>query len=331
MPAADITPQAAGSVPQKAVPALGHSDLKILAIVTATLWIITLAWQGVDLEAWFTSNIKSEQDAWVFGLVLAPFYFSLKGAAASWGATLGIANCLLAGHLLARRLPRRRRWLIVSGTTAGIFIGTPVALNANAAQRLQARYGALDSLPLPSLSGRAVELPSATPFRSTWQLPISCSEHCLALLVFGGASSVTLSFPGREGAPDSGPMALTYRLGPAGPGCDSARLRDYCARMVSQTLPADRIILTVAPVRLDPLDAGRVVARRLYAKDTRQPGKQPATLTRLRFAQYSGLLNVTWEDGALRLSRRELPLLAQDELDADLYRALPRNAVLIDR
>jgi hypothetical protein len=304
-----------------------RADMLVLIHVTATLWATTLAWQLADFDALMTSWVKSEGDAWIFALTIAPFYFLIKSLAASWGVIVGIPTCLLATHLVLLRRPAKMRWLIAGGLTALVFIGVPMELNRREDARLAAYYQGSDAAGLPDLAGRAVELPRSAPLSATWVRPVSCWDECLHLLTFGRAKSVTLTFPSDERAPGNGPVSFTYRIGRIGKGCSGSAFRDLCPHFSDEPLPRDRVTLFVRPVEPKPGQTG-VVARRLYAKDMRTPNAPPAQLTRFVFPNYSGLLNIAWKDGAFRLPRGGTPIMSVETLDKQLYRAAAPSKVL---
>ena len=298
-------------------------DMTLLASLTVSLWIITLIWRAIDLDRLMGQSITSESDAWLFALTLAPLYFVLTGIAASWGIILGIPSCLMAGHLALRRFQRRRRWLIVGSAAALLFIGIPIALNRHEEGRLADRYKRSDATPFPATAGRAIELPDDTIIPSISPGGGRCSDRCLELLTFGRATSVTYSFPDRQGATPR-PVA-TYRLGPVGPDCAGPTLSDLCPHVTPLTLPQDRVIMTTGQVGTGSADAPIMMARRLYARDMRRPNAPPATLTRFVFARYSGLLNPIWHDGSFHLAREPLPILGNEVLDTRLYRDVAGN------
>lgn len=303
------------------------SDLVALAGLTATLWVITVACRGFDADALFRALVPSETAAWIFALTLAPLWALVAGIASAWGAIVTIPTCLLAVHLPAWRLAPRPRWLIAGAVTAALVLGVPFALNRAEEARLSARYAAGESPEPPSFAGRAVELAQRTPFRSTWRMPISCPSECTDLLVFGKARSVTLSYPSREDAAGGGPVAVTYRIGPAGPGCAGEPFEARCPHVSSEAIPADRLVLTIDPVAPMAGDSGRIVARRLTIRDTRRRAGRAVRHTRFTFAGYRAMLNPVWRGGTLRLSRRPLPLFAERRLDGELFRSVVPKAL----
>lgn len=297
-----------------------RSDMAWLALATLLLWSITLAWQMADVESMMTSWIKTEADAWIFGLTIAPLYLLLRAIAETWGVILGIPTCLLAIHLILYRLQAKPRWLVAGGVTALLFIGAPIALNHQEQERLEAYYRRSGAGGLPNLEGRALELPRT--FRiSKWNPSPRCFEECLDLLMFGRAKSVTLTAAKEAKAPEAGMAAWTYRLGPSGRDCAGEIFLDVCPHLTAEALPQDRLILYVRPVESRSPEAAGVVARRLYARDTRLPGAPPAELTRFLFPRYSGLLNIGWKDGGFYLPRSRIPVLDALKLDEQLYRA----------
>ena len=298
-------------------------DMTLLASLTVSLWIITLIWQAIDLDRLAGQSIRSESDAWLFALTLAPLYFALKGIAASWGLILGIPTCLMAGHLALCRFQRKRRWLVVGSVTALLFIGVPIILNHLEEGRLADRYKRSDAAPFPGIAGRAVELPDDTVIPSISPGGRRCDDTCLELLTFGGATSVIYSFPDRQGAP-ARPVA-TYRLGPVGPDCAGPTLIDVCPHAAPVAMPQDRVIMTVGPVERDAADAPSMLARRLHARDMRRPDAPPATLTRFVFTHHPGLLNPLWHNGSFHLPREQVPVLGNQALDTRLYRDVAGN------
>ncbi|HMJ92801.1 MAG TPA: hypothetical protein VK472_01745 [Allosphingosinicella sp.] len=301
-----------------------RADMICLAVVTISFWSITLAWQQADVDAMLTSWVKSEADAWIFALTIAPLYFLLKWIAASWGAIVGIPTCLLAIHLILYRLRVRPRWLVAGGVTALIFIGIPFALNHREQERLTSYYQRSGAVGLPNLEGRALELPRSFSI-SKWNPSPRCYDECLDLLMFGRARSVTLTVPRQVKSPEAGAVAWTYRLGPSGKDCAGEIFLDVCPHLTTEALPRDRLILYVRPVESRSPETAGVVARRLYARDTRRPGAPPAEITRFLFPGYPGLLNIAWKDGGFHLPRTGTPILGVQKLDDELYRAAAPN------
>lgn len=295
-------------------------DMLGLICLTVTLWCITVAWQAADVDALMTSWVKSEADAWIFGLTVAPLYFVLRGLAASWGVIVGIPTCLLAVHLALYRFPAKLRWLVAGPVTALIFIGTPFLLNHQEQQRLAAYYQRSESAAFPNIGGRAVELPRAwAPLKSS--RPPWCSDECLDLLMFGRAKSLTLTFPAQDNSREAGTVSFTYRLGSSGRDCAGEVFVEMCAHFTGEPMPGDRLTLVTRPGASGSPETAGVVARRLYAKDSRRPGAAPAGLTMFLFPRYPGLLNIAWKDGGFHLPRTRTPILAAQELDDELYRA----------
>jgi hypothetical protein len=297
-----------------------RSDMRWLALATLSLWSITLAWQMADVDSMMTSWIKTEADAWIFALTIAPLYLLLRGIANSWGVILGIPTCLLAIHLILYRVRAKRRWLVAGGVTALMFIGTPFALNYQEQERLEAYYQRSGAGGLPNLEGRALELPR-TFWISKWNPSPRCFDECLDLLMFGRAKSVTLTVAKQAKASETRVVAWTYRLGSSGTDCAGEIFLDVCPHLTAEALPEDRLTLYVRSVQSRSPETAGVVARRLYARDSRRPDGPPAELTRFLFPKYSGLLNIGWKDGGFYLPRTRAPILGVQKLDDQLYRA----------
>lgn len=299
-----------------------RADMLVLAGAMIGLWLITFAWQGFDIDALVSSSIKSESDAWMFALTVAPLYFLIKAIAASWGVIIGIPSLLTVGHLILARLTIKVRWMIAGAVTFLVFVGTPILLNRNEEMRIAEKYQHSDTAKLPNLTNRAVELPSDMPIPSSWVRPIRCSDHCIDLLTFGAVKSVTRSFPGEEGKASPTKISANYVLGPSGRDCAGPTFLDVCPHLANQELPSDRVVLVAGRAEKDRKDSAEVIIQRIFITDTRQPTVQPSFVTRYIFAKYPGLLNVAWKDGSFYLPRNGIPILSDESLEVQLFRTV---------
>ena len=309
----------------------GHGlgiDIKILWWITGTLWLITVLWFAFDVNHAFDSTNISEGSVWLLalsGLIFVPLI--VAGIVAVWGIILGIPSCLLIVNLALRKLPSQRRWIIAALITAVIFVGPPTVLNHREQQRLAAKYLAQDARAMPSLSGRAIELAEDHPIPSTWQLALSCSGQCLNLLTFGKVRSVTRSFPRSAGPNRTGPFSQSFQLASRNAGCNGEAFESHCAKIVEASVPSDRLVLKVATVEPEPADAKLVVIRRLTLQDMKVPGAPVSAFTSFNSGKHYGLLNIAWDGRGFYLPRTSPPILAEDSLDASLYRRVIPNSL----
>jgi hypothetical protein len=134
---------------------------------------------------------------------------------------------------------------LASLITAAIFIGIPMILNHQEERRLAAVYTEQDSA-LPSSVNRAIELKSDTP--RIGHYPVRCDSDCLDLMTFGRASSVTRTFPKASGPTDAQATFQNFHLGVGGPDCAGPTFENFCAHATNETIPDDRLILTLETV-----------------------------------------------------------------------------------
>ena len=322
------------SLKAKTVPGMQNSglalsiDIKILAWITATLWLMTVIWFAFGLAHAFDNTNVSESGVWMLalsGLIFIPLI--IAGIVSVWGVILGIPSCLLVINLALRKFSSLHRWSVAGFATAAIFIGPPMLLNNGEQQRLAAQYQAQDARAIPGLKGRAIELSENHPIPPTWQLPLSCSEQCLNLLTFGKAGSVTRSFPGSSSPERSRPFSQSFQLGSRNGGCNGEVFENHCAKIVEAPMPSDRLVLKVVSVEPEPADAKSVIVRRLTLQDMGAPGAPVSTFTSLISGKYYGLLNIAWNGQGFYLPRTNPPILAEDSLDAALYRRVVPNTL----
>lgn len=312
-------------------------DMVALASLVILLWLLTFVFQSVSIDSMFGSVIKSESDAWMFALSGGAMLLMMAMSIASaWPAIIGIPTVLLFGHLLLARVQSRKRWLLVGGITAAVFIGVPIALNHAEEARYAAYYQQSDANGAIPILGRAVELPSGQSVNSQWFAYPRCDGRCASLLADNLAASVTQSWPGLSDKPNSGPVELTYRLGQVGTGCVGSPIHRFrktnsfrgevCPHLSTGAMPKDRLILTIVSVAPMSGDVKASSARRLVIADARKPSEPPATKTHFLFHRYPSLLHIWWKDGAVHLRRMSLPLVMQDDMDKRLLRAgIARN------
>lgn len=291
-------------------------DIVILAIVVVVLWVITLIWSMLDLSQ-LLFPIHSEEEAWGYALSgLLSIFVIFIGIAASWGAILGIATCLLVTNLSLYRLNTKVRWIWAAGVTMVVFLGIPIVLNHNEERRLAAEFQRDDTIASGSVQGRAVELPSKHAL--SW----NCDHQCLDLLTFGGAKTVTVSFPGSKVPPKADPAVATYVLVQwRKSGCSGETFRDVCPYQIEdERLPENPLVLELEPVALPRAASHTVLARRLTVKDMARAARSATTQTRFVFAHYSPILNLTWGKDGFYIPREQMPIFPERDLDRDLVR-----------
>ena len=297
-------------------------DIVILSFLTVSLWVITIIWMVSGGDQWIENPIHSESEAWLFALSGAALvYFFVAGVVMSWGAILGLPTCLLVVCLCLYRFGAKRRMTLASLITAAIFIGIPMILNHQEERRLAAVYTEQDSA-LPSSVNRAIELKSDTP--RIGHYPVRCDSDCLDLMTFGRASSVTRTFPKASGPTDAQATFQNFHLGVGGPDCAGPTFENFCAHATNETIPDDRLILTLETVTPRREDGGQIYVRRLSVRDTSKSAEPVTTATRFIFSHYSGLLNIAWGENGFYLRRTGLPTITSS-LDANLRRAFVAN------
>lgn len=303
-------------------------DIAILSFLAGSLWAITIFWMVSGGGQWLEQPIHSESGAWLFALSGAALvYLLVAGIVMSWGVILGVPTCLLLICLCLSRFGAKRRLILASLITTAIFIGIPIVLNHQEEKRLAAIYGNQDGA-LPSRAGRAIELRSSTP--RIGDFPIRCDGDCLDLMTFGRASSVTRTFPKATGQANTEAAFQNFHLGVGGPDCAGPTFKNFCAHATSESIPDDRLILTLETVKPLHEDEHRIYVRRLSVRDTSSTARNVATSTRLVFARYSGLLNIAWGENGLYLRREGIPI-ATSSLDVSLYRSFISNRSLNGR
>lgn len=102
------------------------NDVRLLAILTGNLWVITFAWSAFDLDhrlsSFLTDQLQSESILWLLaisGLMLV--FFILAAIMAAWSFIVGIPTCLLAVNLCIRNYKPLHRWLFAGAVTALLF------------------------------------------------------------------------------------------------------------------------------------------------------------------------------------------------------------------
>lgn len=98
------------------------TDIVALGAFVLLCWIMTALWMTSDPEAWLASQKVSEADVWLLTLSGAIFLPLLAFWVASWWPVIMAGlHCLLAVHVVLRRMPPKVRW--VSAVVAALFVG----------------------------------------------------------------------------------------------------------------------------------------------------------------------------------------------------------------
>ena len=98
-----------------------------------------------------------------------------------------------------------------------------------------------------------------------------------------------------------------FHLGVGGPDCAGPTFENFCAHATNETIPDDRLILTLETVTPRREDGGQIYVRRLSVRDTSKSAEPVTTATRFIFSHYSGLLNIAWGENGFYLRRTGLP------------------------
>ena len=335
MPPAETISAASQTKSPPTASRLSHMSWRVMVLsgLVLSLWIVTFAWQFVDLNSILSRLIQSESDAWLFALTLGPLLFLVMAFVSAWPVIIGMPTTLLLFRLALNRFnPKFRFWTAIVAMFA-VFVGTPMILNREAHHREQAFFQSNDVVPPIPVKGRSVEIREVNPVAAAMVWPPRCDDRCILMLSFGGAKSITRSFPADANVSGSTGVKVSYILGPVGKECQDftinfpgtaglkkMREQGLCAVIVKRSAPTDQLVINVEGMRRTSDKQRLSVGRRLIVTDTLKPAEPPVVLTRFEMRKYPVFLNATWNNGKLILRRSEMPIAIQDELDQRLYR-----------
>lgn len=321
--------------PLPAASKLGKMSWRVLALAgfVCSLWLVTFAWQFVDLNSILSRLIKSESDAWLFALTLGPLFVLTMAVASAWPVIIGLPTTLLAFRFALHWVkPKIRFWASIIATLA-VFMGVPAVLNRAAQNHEKAFYHQNDVAPPLSVKGRAVVIDEAKPVAPAMIWPPRCDDRCILIFSFGGAKSVTRRFMVDNADTEAKNAQVTYSLRPvtsecqdfsinfpATAGLEKLRKQGLCAMITNDPVSSSQLVIRVNNVQRTLRKTRLSVGRRLVVIDTSKQLEPPITLTRFAMQRYPSLLKVNWKNGGLSFHRSEIAFGIEEALDKQLYR-----------